>query len=279
MLRTPGQDRGYRNLGFGPPSFAFEARHLALRDVASGLEGAVPAGTRSVEAGAYGPQHRVTSGYSDFGARDPVGGKSRATIQLVFSADNYAQVAGILNQRSSYAAGNTFSIGLSYVTLGLLYFDIGSAAGSSTSDIGYAFSLAEFPAGSVINLVFCVDTLAGSVQKILAFANGKPLARDTSGATRDATVAAMFSSTEPLLLGRVNHSGTLYFSGSVFCARVWPEKAPLSVAQDMSADPHLAIRPRRIWVPQAGLLPTLSLPTYTPGSLTATGFRPRVTAT
>lgn len=39
--------------------------------------------------------------------------------------------------------------------------------------------------------------------------------------------------------------------------------------------------PRRIWVPQAAIagLPTLSLPTYTPGSLTATGFRPRVTAT
>ena len=38
--------------------------------------------------------------------------------------------------------------------------------------------------------------------------------------------------------------------------------------------------PRRVWVPQAAItgLPTLSLPTYTPGSLTATGFRPRVTA-
>lgn len=44
-------------------------------------------------------------------------------------------------------------------------------------------------------------------------------------------------------------------------------------------NPWQLFAPRRIWVPQAGLLPTLSLPTYAPGSLTATGFRPRVTAT
>lgn len=55
---------------------------------------------------------------------------------------------------------------------------------------------------------------------------------------------------------------------------------PAELTASMSA-PWQVFAPRRIWVPQAAItgLPTLSLPTYTPGSLTATGFRPRVTAT
>lgn len=48
----------------------------------------------------------------------------------------------------------------------------------------------------------------------------------------------------------------------------------------VGSDPWAIFKPRRTWAPQAEVvaLPTLSLPTYVPGSLTATGFRPRVTA-
>lgn len=45
--------------------------------------------------------------------------------------------------------------------------------------------------------------------------------------------------------------------------------------------PWQLFEPRRVWVPQvsaAPSLPTLSLPTYVPGSITSSGFRPRVTA-
>lgn len=49
----------------------------------------------------------------------------------------------------------------------------------------------------------------------------------------------------------------------------------------LSDNPWQLFQPRRIFVPQAGItgLPTLSLATYVPGSLTSSGFRPRVTAT
>lgn len=61
----------------------------------------------------------------------------------------------------------------------------------------------------------------------------------------------------------------------------WLDEADIPRRTEISRNPWRLFAPRRIWVPQAPLpsLPTLSLPTYTPGSLTATGFRPRVTAT
>ncbi len=45
---------------------------------------------------------------------------------------------------------------------------------------------------------------------------------------------------------------------------------------------RLALEPQSIFVPEIAAgsgLPTLSAPTYVPGSLTSTSFRPRVTAT
>jgi len=47
-------------------------------------------------------------------------------------------------------------------------------------------------------------------------------------------------------------------------------------------DPYQIFAPRSIWVPvsaSSSTNPTLSLPTFVPGSLTSSGFRPRVTAT
>jgi hypothetical protein len=51
---------------------------------------------------------------------------------------------------------------------------------------------------------------------------------------------------------------------------------------EFERDPYSVIAHRRIYVPTsvaAGGAPTLSAATYVPGSLTSTGFRPRVTAT
>lgn len=47
----------------------------------------------------------------------------------------------------------------------------------------------------------------------------------------------------------------------------------------LSRNPWQLFAPKRIWVPitaAGSSLPTLSIPTYVPGSLTTTGFRPRV---
>lgn len=66
----------------------------------------------------------------------------------------------------------------------------------------------------------------------------------------------------------------------VYAVAVLPWSSSLQEREGYVRNPWQLFAPRRIWVPQAAITgpPTLSLPTYTPGSLTATGFRPRVTA-
>lgn len=51
-------------------------------------------------------------------------------------------------------------------------------------------------------------------------------------------------------------------------------------ATDLAINPWQLFQPRRIWVPQSAIsgLPTLSASTYKPGTLTASGWTPRITA-
>jgi len=71
-----------------------------------------------------------------------------------------------------------------------------------------------------------------------------------------------------------------YWPGEIALAGIFNRALSDPEILSLSSDPWQLFAPHRIWVPQAAItgLPTLSLPTYTPGSLTATGFRPRVTA-
>lgn len=77
-----------------------------------------------------------------------------------------------------------------------------------------------------------------------------------------------------------NDVPSLYWNGAIFLAAAWSRVLSSTEMAILYQNPWQLFAPRRIWVPQAAItgLPTLSLPTYTPGSLTATGFRPRVTA-
>lgn len=78
-----------------------------------------------------------------------------------------------------------------------------------------------------------------------------------------------------------NNVPSLYFNGAIFLAAAWDRALSDYELSSLYQNPWQLFAPRRIWVPQAAItgLPTLSLPTYVPGSLTASGFRPRVTAT
>ena len=70
--------------------------------------------------------------------------------------------------------------------------------------------------------------------------------------------------------------GILYLAG--VCSKAFSAQ---EIAQ-LSANPWQLFAPRQIWIPAtaaASFNPTLSLPTYVPGSLTSSAFRPRVTAT
>lgn len=83
-----------------------------------------------------------------------------------------------------------------------------------------------------------------------------------------------------LRLMSVGLFSSLGWLGQVALAAFWSRTLSEAELRAVRAAPWQLFAPRRIWVPQAAIsgLPTLSLPTYTPGSLTATGFRPRVTA-
>ncbi len=84
--------------------------------------------------------------------------------------------------------------------------------------------------------------------------------------------------------------GLLVFDGGVFQSSIGvlllagicsKDFSAHEIAQ-LSADPWQLFAPRQIWIPAtaaASFNPTLSLPTYVPGSLTSSAFRPRVTAT
>lgn len=74
--------------------------------------------------------------------------------------------------------------------------------------------------------------------------------------------------------------GAVYANAVIAEAGVWSFPVSSQMAQHLSSSPSAPYTPRRIWAPQVGItgLPILSLPTYVPSSLTASGFRPRVTA-
>ena len=69
-------------------------------------------------------------------------------------------------------------------------------------------------------------------------------------------------------------------NGAVTLSAVLPFAANDGLASALSENPWQLFEPRRIWVPQAAItgLPTLSASTYKPGTLTATGWTPRITA-
>ena len=80
--------------------------------------------------------------------------------------------------------------------------------------------------------------------------------------------------------------GSSPLTGGVLAWGVWNRVLTADEAQFLHqavtlSDWNWLFEPRRIWVPQtaASGLPTLSLSTYKPGTLTASGWTPRITAT
>jgi hypothetical protein len=77
-------------------------------------------------------------------------------------------------------------------------------------------------------------------------------------------------------------SGAAYAATNVVLGVFWGRALTDAEIRQVSADPWQLFAPLQIWIPAtaaASFNPTLSLPTYVPGSLTSSAFRPRVTAT
>ena len=161
----------------------------------------------------------------------------------------------------------------SYRQLG---FDAGNRVLFNLRDSGTNRSLesvSTFGAGDYVNAVAVSRTGAEKALFVNGALEDNTITATKTGGGTHVTIGA----------NGVTSSILNWFSGDIFLAAVLPFVSRLSDSyfRDLSANPWQLFAPRRIWVPQTAIsgLPTLSLPTYTPGSLTASGFRPRVTAT
>jgi hypothetical protein len=97
---------------------------------------------------------------------------------------------------------------------------------------------------------------------------------DSGGISTGNTTAAMLSQTDL----DVQVAGSTY---PVYAVAILTTKVDDAEAKSIIRNPWQLFAPRQIWIPSsaASALPTLSFPTYVPGSLTSSAFRPRVTAT
>lgn len=175
---------------------------------------------------------------------------------------------------SSSPAGNYNAIGVNYYnnTADNFVFGFGFGGTANTYTIwarsnttGYNGTGATFTQAGVFENHFCATVSGwGTAQLYL----------DASASTtlNTSTVGVYANDSRKRLT--VDNLQRLYY-GFVY-------NRAISRAEDMQImlNPWQVFRKREIWVPRQRIisLPALSLPTYTPGSLTGVGFRPRVTA-
>src|SRR5574337_182611 len=114
-----------------------------------------------------------------------------------------------------------------------------------------------------------------------------------SGTTRYIDCDGVHVGTGTGVVARVYASGAFLYSSGIYGYTNWTRPHPhvmqaawnraLTPAErkNIGRNPWQVFAPQRLWLPTSaagGSLPTLSAATYMPGSLTSSGFRPRVTA-
>lgn len=199
-------------------------------------------------------------------------GASDSGIRHTFTdaIDRFAySVAILFSLRSIAANNNIFGInGILQVratTGGQIEFLTEAVSSNATSTFG----------GVTANRLHCLVVTNQSGGPLIGYFDGFEVVRFSAG--QDVQTTDKY-----LTLGKRNNAGEV-MNGVIYEAAYWSGiTLDAATAARISAAYYPSVfAPRRIWVPQAAItgLPTLSLPTYTPGSLTAAGFRPRVTAT
>ena len=172
----------------------------------------------------------------------------------------------------SASAGAFAGLSIPSVGGGAISVSYRAATGTSVIQVGTTSSV--IPINSDVCVVGVVPSLIASDAYL--YVNG--IKYNTSiGAASTSGSATYSKETIGALLRTTASNFSPYQAYAVARGRAISEE----FAKYLSSNPWKFFAPRRIWVPQAAItgLPALSLPTYAPGSLTATGFRPRVTAT
>jgi hypothetical protein len=126
-------------------------------------------------------------------------------------------------------------------------------------------------------VTYCIAVLWDGVN-LYAIKDGQVITTVAAGGTLTASVAGWGSNQ---VAAQGNTPGMNVF-GAFTSNQALPLAWVLEATKSPAAFWNAMFAPRQIWIPAtaaASFNPTLSLPTYVPGSLTSSAFRPRVTAT
>lgn len=247
-----------------------------LLDVVSG---AVAEELRAM-AGASGSE----MGVGPFFTANTLGGVVFPQRQPITNRANCTML-GITNAPASSAVGNygPLFIQQSEGNIACLMLGVNFTTAPSAGSVGY-FKLnttANSRGGGIASVVdgewHCHAISSASTTTARYSRDGEPA---TGFALSDSGGTFFLGDERPMVGGR-RANGTYSLAHPIPLSMAWDRALTDEELREVTGNPWQLFAPRRIWVPQAPppSLPTLSLPTYTPGSLTAGGFNPRVTAT
>ena len=249
----------------------FDQRHLI--DVVSGARATVNSGTPFVSQDGHALDYSGTAN-TQYAHQTQYAVTGAITIVALIQVDALSNFGGIVSKQQSSTQKIPFELRLGAsatdAAIDFVRGDTGARqhyGASNALAAGYVGALVvTYPTGAMGQTDGKAYTRNGTLGLTVLASAG------TGNATDDGT--------SPVWIGR-RRDGATQFDGRIFYTALFNQELAPREAQSIVENPWQLFAPRRIWVPQAAItgLPTLSLPTYTPGSLTATGFRPRVTAT
>lgn len=157
---------------------------------------------------------------------------------------------------------------------GANYFGGFASGGTGSLDLPLGITLADLQTPRVLS----IRTQGAGTGEVQAHFDGRLTMTATVGNVSAVTPVGSVSGVGYIAASDAD-AGSLY--GDVYLVLVWDRALSDDELLSVHRNPWQVISPRRIWLPASaagGSLPTLSAATYMPGSLTSSGFRPRVTA-
>lgn len=176
----------------------------------------------------------------------PTGGS--ATFFFWVRPANVSQVAGIINQRASPSANNSYSIGLNYEggDVGTLSVQVGNSAGNAVA-ISYGYNVSSvLSASQFTSATVMISTNAGAGQKVILLLNNEIQPQIYTGAKYiDVGTPSFYPSTDSFRLGTVNNTGSNCFAGALLGVRIYCPALSLAEVAVLGTAPFADLRTNR----------------------------------
>ena len=215
----------------------------AINNLQDTFSNVTPASTGTVSrvATTSGLATSFSSAQESYGNLNPLTG-NKATFNIVCVPSSLAQVAGLVNKRDSSLLQHAYSMGFNYAGTQEFSVNIGDSSGAN-GGANYSFNTTEsfWVTGGLCNITVIIDGSASAGNKVKVWCNGRQASYKNS--TLDNSFSSFFAGTSPLLLGRVNTSGTNYFSGSILSVSVINRALSPAEAASLSANPWQIFSP------------------------------------